>query len=572
MGAIHRDGQSYPESMTEHDQDNPPARESLAPATVTSRTEFFDLVRAARTVFSEIGDGLFAVDRDGTVLFANEAAKDLLGNDILTRKRVDWAERFVYLLSDGARPPAPERTAILRALNGETLTREVAHISGPGIKNVWLSVTSRPIWHDGQFQWTYIIVRDINLRVWAEQGLRLRDRAIASASEGISIVDAQHPNQPVIYVNDGVMRLTGYDRDDLIGKNWWFLIGEDLAPEDRHALETALADERPCTVEARNRRRNGNLFWNHISLTPVRDSAGNISHFIILQSDVTERVETEERLLQATEDLRAANAKITRANERMRENIEAAARLQQELLPQTLPEAKGFRFAWDFRPSQELSGDLLNVVALPGGQIGLYILDVTGHGVASAMLSVTVNRLLSPVESTSSLVLNRTRRSGEYAVVPPGRVAARLAKRFQWDADTGLFFTLIYGVLDTAARTFRYVSAGHLPPLMLRADGTCVSKKTRNLPIGVRRGKYGESTLRLEPGARLFLYSDGIIEAMNPRNELFGQGRMIDALRQSQRLPLRQSVRHLMWTVDTWRDGGPPRDDISILAVEVAAE
>src|SRR5262249_21010184 len=160
-----------------------------------------------------------------------------------------------------------------------------------------------------------------------------------------------------------------------------------------------------------------------------------------------------------------ANAQITATNRRMKRDLEAAVRIQRSLLPAALPEFPDARFAWAFRPCEELAGDILGVVGLDDHHAGLYVLDVSGHGAAAAPLSVSVRPFLSPVASSPSLLRRPVPGSAAVRLVPPAEVAEELNRQFPLAPTTGQYFTLLYGVLDLDARVFQYVSAGHPPPI-----------------------------------------------------------------------------------------------------------
>jgi sigma-B regulation protein RsbU (phosphoserine phosphatase) len=347
------------------------------------------------------------------------------------------------------------------------------------------------------------------------------------------------------------------------------LFGVPLESVDLAAAQSDLKHEKPIAVELQSKRKDGSPFSYRLSITPVRDSGGVLTHYIAILSDISTLVASDQKIREAAEQLQEANEKITWANERMRSSLEAAARVQQALLPTSLPETAGATFAWAFEPDEELSGDILNVIQLDEDHVGLYILDVTGHGVASAMLSVTVSRLLSPVRSATALVYERDPASGHYSVATPGKVATRLGMRFQWEPQAGQMFTIVYGVLNCRTREFSYACAGHPPPVCVTGDEIRILEQTNGLPIGISTGDYDEKTLRLEPGTRLYFYSDGITEAMNVEDELYGPERLLDALREVRAETLDASVTALMDRVKQWREGGVVTDDISLLAVEV---
>ena len=133
------------------------------------------------------------------------------------------------------------------------------------------------------------------------------------------------------------------------------------------------------------------------------------------------RVETHLKLRRLQVDLEQANATLERANSRMSRDLEAAARIQKTFLPREAPRIPGTEFAWCYRPCDELAGDGLNIISLGGGKIGLYILDVSGHGVTSALLSVTLSRLLSPPSEPSSILIRDRDVLDRLDIAPPER-------------------------------------------------------------------------------------------------------------------------------------------------------
>ncbi|MBV9849401.1 MAG: PAS domain-containing protein [Armatimonadetes bacterium] len=134
----------------------------------------------------------------------------------------------------------------------------------------------------------------------AEEALRLRERAMAAASNGIVICDARQPDCPIIYCNPAFTAITGYSAEEALGRNCRFLQGPGTDAEYVEETRAALESERDCQVVLKNYRRDGSLWWNQLSISPVRDAGGRVSHFIGVQTDITERRRMEEALETAT--------------------------------------------------------------------------------------------------------------------------------------------------------------------------------------------------------------------------------------------------------------------------------
>ncbi len=394
----------------------------------------------------------------------------------------------------------------------------------------------------------------------------LKDRALAASDEGITIADARLPDMPLVYANAGFERLTGYRVSEALGRNCRFLQGPDTEAAAVDRIRAALAAERGCTVELLNYRKDGTPFWNRLAITPVRDEAGRVTHYIGIQSDLSEqkRIEAE---------LRAAKASLEAIDRRRSAELEAAAAVQRSLLPLELPRVEGVELRWHFRPCDELAGDILDVVELDGERIGLYLLDVAGHGVPAALLSVTLSQLLPPVPGASFLFARDPAAPGSHRIATPSELMGRLARRFPAGGQTKQHFTIFYGVLDRRRRRLTYAAAGHPPALYLAPGDAARELTATGPPIGLLAGAaYGERSLDLAPGGRLFVYSDGLVEATSPAGEELGRRRLGELLRAAARETLEECLVGAVREVDRWRGGAPLEDDLSILALEVRRE
>ena len=266
-------------------------------------------------------------------------------------------------------------------------------------------------------------------------------------------------------------------------------------------------------------------------------------------------------------DLQARNLELSAVNELLTQNarrtareLQAAAKVQQAFLPHANPHIAGARFSWVFEPCTELAGDSLNVVQLDERNVALYVLDVSGHGVAASLLAVTVTRLLSPSASGDSLVFQTTA-NGTRSICDPCEVATRLTKNFPIEA-TEQFITLFYAVYNTDTRDLVYVSAGHPGAIRLATGEAPYTLNGTGLPIGVGE-TYEQETIRLNQGDRVYLYSDGVTEAMDAQHSLFGIERMLKSLSSNAAETLTQSIASLQAEVAGWQAGEAAHDDIS---------
>jgi PAS domain S-box-containing protein len=394
-----------------------------------------------------------------------------------------------------------------------------------------------------------------------EDQLILQNRALESTAEGITIADARLPDNPLIYINTGFERITGYSKRSVIGRNCRFLQGPKTDPETSDIIRQAIRENKDCTVEILNYRKDGKPFWNRLSINPVRDGQGQVTHYIGVQSDITVRKNVEDALIHAKKELEFTN-------QHMKHDLERAATIQQSLLPTKLPQLKHVNLAWAYHPTSELAGDTLNVIKLDEYHLGMYILDVSGHGVPAALLSVTLSYWLSPTPERSSLFV-RTLGTDEYTIATPKEVAEKLNLQFPIDPETGQYFTLLYGVLDIRKNQFDFVSAGHPAPVLLPFNNNPKQLSSYGLPIGVLpEAEYKEDRVQLSKGDRLYMFTDGIIEAAKGEEE-FGIQRLNKAINASRYYNLNDNLSVLTDTVKKWSGKSKFQDDISLLAFEM---
>ena len=265
-----------------------------------------------------------------------------------------------------------------------------------------------------------------------------------------------------------------------------------------------------------------------------------------------------------------AEEEVRKANKRMRAELEAAAEIQRALLPSRAPVMEKVRVAWEVLPCEELDGDTLNVFRLDSEHLGLYLLDVSGHGASAAMLSVALHRVLTP--GPTSVVTRPQDAGSTQDIVSPALVCRDLNGLFPMDADAVIpqYFTLIYGVLNTTTRQFRYALAGHPPPVYRPPQKQAFEIGDYGFPIGLVSGAtYHEQRMTAEPGARLYFYSDGLTDVINRHDEAFGRERVREAVDESHDRPLQETLSYLLERVHAWSGETRREDDVSLLAVEI---
>ena len=152
--------------------------------------------------------------------------------------------------------------------------------------------------------------REIEQRKKAEEERALRDRSINSATNGILIADARQPDMPTVYCNAAFEKITGYAAEEVLGRNCRFLQGTDHQQPGLDAIRQAVQEGTEAKAELRNYRKDGNPFWNELYIAPVKDQQGKLTHFIGIQTDITQRKHQEIELANKTRELAQSNAEL----------------------------------------------------------------------------------------------------------------------------------------------------------------------------------------------------------------------------------------------------------------------
>jgi diguanylate cyclase (GGDEF)-like protein/PAS domain S-box-containing protein len=245
-----------------------------------------------RALLDSSDEALLTIDGDDRIVETNAPAERLMGasqaelvgrtlaESLVAPEGRDAHRRFIRSLA-GRRFPARRR-------------RRVAGIVCQGGDRVPVELTVTRVRWEGPAMFI-ATVRQLPAADTVDQ-LRLHDRAFAATMNGILITDPNLPDGPVVYANPAVARLTGYEPEEVVGRNPRFLQGPDTDGEVCAELAAAIGDRRECRATLLNYRKDGTTFWNELSVSPVRDENGRVTHWVGVQTDVTERKRAEDRI------------------------------------------------------------------------------------------------------------------------------------------------------------------------------------------------------------------------------------------------------------------------------------
>jgi sigma-B regulation protein RsbU (phosphoserine phosphatase) len=266
-----------------------------------------------------------------------------------------------------------------------------------------------------------------------------------------------------------------------------------------------------------------------------------------------EHHERDQRLVgYLSQAARALNTVSTR-----RQELLLAGRMQASLLPETVPQVNGWQIAAYWRPAREISGDFYDFIEFPDGRIGLVLADVTDKGMGAALYMALSRTLLRTYAS-------------EYNK-QPDLVMQAANHRVLTDTHGGLFITVFYGVFDPTTGDLTYCNAGHNPAYLLSArDGdSSITLPRSGIPLGVsEETSWSRQFVQIDHGDLLLLYTDGVVEAQNKTNELFGENRMLAVARKYMNRQAKDVEEALLSSVHDFAGDALQFDDITLMIIK----
>jgi phosphoserine phosphatase RsbU/P len=277
-----------------------------------------------------------------------------------------------------------------------------------------------------------------------------------------------------------------------------------------------------------------------------------------------------ERIVRLEHELNRQNLQLRQANERIRRDLDAASRVQRSMLPKHNIITSRVQTAWTYEPTDQLAGDAIGLHLVDDRYLVGYVIDVSGHGVPAALLSVTAMHYLEPVPEATSLLRDMTGSSGIGTVSRPATLAAELDRRFKSDSGDSRYFTMVFCVIDTQDGRMCFTTAGHPLPFVLRDRNIIAVPDVGGPPIALIDGsEYQDAVFQLEPGDRIFLFSDGVTEQLDrARKEQFGEERLVSLLRSHSISNLDTVLTSTIDQLAGWTGERKFADDVSLVAMQ----
>ncbi|MGS0675595.1 SpoIIE family protein phosphatase [Shewanella sp. 125m-1] len=292
--------------------------------------------------------------------------------------------------------------------------------------------------------------------------------------------------------------------------------------------------------------------------------------FVAKDTNINEldaRLKAGFRSLELHNQLVAKNIELDQAYATIRQDLDSASLLIQRMLP-SQKKFPGVELHYTHIPSAQIGGDMLGCMPLDEDHIAVYLFDVAGHGVKSALMSFAIQQSID--SSSNSHVKHQQDSDPFYRLREPSEVLARLNQSYINQGDNNLYFTMIYAVLNTKTGQLNYAFAGH-PPIIWQqtSQQICRFIQQESFVAGMFDfASYQTEQIQLSVGDRIFLYSDGITEAESTDKEQYSEQRLALQIQQLSKLTISKQSNTIVEELNNWSGTTQFDDDISLLAFE----
>ena len=375
-----------------------------------------------------------------------------------------------------------------------------------------------------------------------------------------------------LLANIALARIYGYDSPVDLMASIQDIAGSLYVEHGRREEFVRLMQENDTLsgFESRIYRKDGTIIWIAENCRAVRDGQGRLLYYEGTVEDITERKRAEEQIRRATSELSRSREELRVKSSLMEENLRTAREIQLTMLPQQYPsfppgvpaEKSAFQFVHRYEPAESVSGDFFSVTALSPTEVGIFICDVTGHGVRAALVTAMICALSEELK-------------------PLAREPGNFLRKLNFDLcsilkNTGspMLTTGFYAVADCRTGQLRFANAGHPKPLVLRRS------QNRVEPLANASGKsqpalglfedppYATSETTLVPGDFLMLFTDGLYEVQGQNEELYSQERLLLDVKNLLRHPPGLLFDELLQVIRGFALNGEFDDDVCLVGMD----
>jgi PAS domain S-box-containing protein len=383
--------------------------------------------------------------------------------------------------------------------------------------------------------------RPVEALARANEQLKIQSAAMKSAANGIIITDI---HGVVKWVNPAFTRLTGYSFSEIVGNTLNLLNSGVQSKEFFKNMWSKISAGEIWHDEVVNKRKDGSLYTEEMTITPIKDSQKRIFQFVAIKQDITERKRLEQILKSA--------------HERMEEELNVAKDIQMSMLPlkfPAFPEREDIDVFAKLVPAREVGGDFYDFYFIDEENFCFVVGDVSGKGVPAALFMTVTKALL---------------KSGARNEKSTAKILTQVNNEISKDNENCMFITVFMAILNTTTGYLVYTNAGHNPSFVLRKGYHNIQRLSdlHGVVIGAMEGvKYSETVLHLNHGDSVFSYTDGITEAQDQGGNLYSEMRLVNLLMNYKFIGCKELVYEVEKDVIGYENGAEHVDDITLLSV-----
>jgi sigma-B regulation protein RsbU (phosphoserine phosphatase) len=373
------------------------------------------------------------------------------------------------------------------------------------------------------------------------------------------------------FANREFCRFLGHPPEEVLGKTIFDFLPAELAEKRLADDERVMQSRKPFTQIEESRFANQEVQYIHVLKIPILDHNHQVIGLQGMFWDITDIKLAEQRITRAKDALAASEEMLREKNLQMENDLKTAREVQLAMLPQHYPviprgvsaEDSAFIFTHRYLPSGTVGGDFFSVTAISDFEVGVFVCDVAGHGVRSALITTMIRALVENLRSIAN---------------DPGQFMTELNSKLFAILQPGgstVLVTAFYLVADCATGQMRYVNAGHPKPFLFRrAAGLVQELKSQNqqrsqAALGLfEKYSYQTSEIKLTPNDLVLLFTDGLYEVHAPDGTLYTREQLLAAARTYASLPASSLADVLLQEVQSYTDGVPFDDDVCLLGME----
>jgi sigma-B regulation protein RsbU (phosphoserine phosphatase) len=358
-----------------------------------------------------------------------------------------------------------------------------------------------------------------------------------------------------------------------LGKTDFDLFPRELAEKYHQDDQVVMNQNKHFETVEEHQPPEGEKIYVQVVKTPLHDAEKNIIGLQGIFWDISERRRAEEQVRLASAELARSREALRKKNAEMEDDLKMAREIQQTMLPQQFPtfpksadpRDSRFRFSYRYLPTGTVGGDYFNVLSLSDTEAGVFICDVMGHGVRSALVAAMVRALVEEIKPLSG---------------DPGKLLSQLNRdlcAILKQTGSPTLITAFYLTVDSITGRTRYANAGHPKPFVIHPHSGKVellanqASKKSNPALGLfADAQYPTSESQLSPGDLVMLFTDGLYEVEGANGEIYTHEMLVEAVNRRSKMPASELFDTLLAEIKAYAQGADFVDDVCLVGMEVA--